>query len=399
MGALESVVIHNVPQMLAIDLDPKVLNNPQQLERRLQSALPERPSGLLVYCDARCPVPDLAAAIANRFPGVPSLGCTSFLGVCTPAGFKRGAALLAFEARDGIELVTTMVIANSNNARSIAERAAAQLVGPAGEAPSMLLMHATPGFEEQLLEGLQSRLGSIPIFGGSAADDTVTGEWSIHCNGRTTQKGAVFAAIRSSRRVQGAFVGGYLPTEHQGVITRAEGRIVHEIDGKPAARVYNEWTNGAITSKLATGGRILGETNLLPLGRPIVGTGAMPRRLLAHPESVVAATGSLALFSSIRTGERVQLMTNTTSGLIPRMRRSTERASEGNLSPRGGLLVYCAGSLSSTQADAADIGKQFREVVGDVPFVGISTFGEQGSFFSKGCNYHGNLMCSTVLFE
>ena len=72
---------------------------------------------------------------------------------------------------------------------------------------------------------------------------------------------------------------------------------------------------------------------------------------------------------------------------------------EGLRTPRGGLLVYCAGCLGSTLDEASNIGKQFRQVAGDIPYIGISTFGEQGSFFHKGSNHHGNLMCSAIVFE
>lgn len=385
--------------MFATHLDASQYGNPVQVERRLSALMTSRVTCLLAYADVQTSIQNLARALATALPGVPSLGCTSFMGVCLPTGFRRGVGLLAFEQHDGMDVATTLIACNESNARAAADKAAAHLEHQLGGAPQMVLMHATPGFEEQLLEGLQLRLPGVPVFGGSAADDAISGQWSVFCNGRPTNKGAVFAGLRSLRRIGGGFVGGYLPSGRRGIVTRADGRIVHEIDGKPAAAVYNQWTNGAISAKLASGGRVIAETNLLPLAREVEGGGAMPRRLLAHPESVIASTASLAFFSRFRAGDPVLLMTNTAAGLIPRMRRATERSVEGHLSPRGGLLVYCAGCLGSTLEDAADIGKQFRQVAGDVPYVGISTFGEQGSFFNRGSNYHGNLMCSAVVFE
>lgn len=385
--------------MFATHLDASHSSNPAQLERRLSTLATSRVTCVLAYADVQTSTQTLAGTLATALPGIPSFGCTSFMGVCLPTGFQRGVGVLAFEQNDGIDVASTLVACNESNARAVADKAAAHLEQQLGGVPQMVLMHATPGFEEQLLEGLQLRLPGVPVFGGSAADDAISGQWSVFCNGRPTSRGAVFAGLRSRRRMGGGFVGGYLPSGRRGVVTRAEGRIIHEIDRKPAAIVYNEWTGGAIAAKLASGGRVIAETNLLPLAREVEGSGAMPRRLLAHPESVIAKTGSLAFFSRFRTGDPVLLMTSTAAGLIPRMRRATERALEGHLSPRGGLLVYCAGCLGSTLSEAADIGKQFRQVAGDVPYVGISTFGEQGSFFNKGSNYHGNLMCSAVVFE
>jgi hypothetical protein len=62
-------------------------------------------------------------------------------------------------------------------------------------------------------------------------------------------------------------------------------------------------------------------------------------------------------------------------------------------------LVYCAGCLTATPGPGDEIGAQFRRVAGDVPFVGVCSFGEQGSFFSRGSYHHGNLLCSAVVFE
>jgi hypothetical protein len=123
---------------------------------------------------------------------------------------------------------------------------------------------------------------------------------------------------------------------------------------------------------------------------------------LSHPESVLPETGSLAFFTRFERGDEVQLMTNTEASLTPRMGRAVERALERvekGKNVRGGLLVYCAGCLSATPTRGDEIGAQFQRVVGDVPFVGVCSFGEQGSFFSRGSNHHGNLMCSAVVFE
>ncbi len=40
----------------------------------------------------------------------------------------------------------------------------------------------------------------------------------------------------------------------------------------------------------------------------------------------------------------------------------------------------------------------FAAELDGVPFVGIATFGEQGTFINKAESWHGNLMCSAVLF-
>lgn len=54
-------------------------------------------------------------------------------------------------------------------------------VNRSGELPSLVLLHATPGIEETLIESIDNKFGSqVPIIGGSAADNYLikTGQYS-----------------------------------------------------------------------------------------------------------------------------------------------------------------------------------------------------------------------------
>lgn len=389
--------------MFSLHLDATVGTSSEHLRQRLTGLGLRAPAWILAYGDVQAPLRELQEAVERVYPRVPLLGCTSFRGVCTSAGFGRGFGLLVGEAEDEIALAPALVACTEEDARAASARACNQIEEALGGVPSLLLMHATPGFEEAVLDGVYAHFGTrVPVFGGSAADDTIGGQWRVFLDHRRLERGVVLAGFSAPTRINGGFVGGYLPGEHRAVVTRAEGRIVHELDGQPAAELYDRWTNGAIRSHLVHGGRVLAETNLLPLARTIANPGGLPRRLLSHPESVLPETRSLAFFTRFEQGDQVQLMTNTRASLTPRMGQATERALERldrNKPVRGGLLVYCAGCLSATPELGDEIGAQFRRVAGDVPFVGVCSFGEQGSFFSRGSNYHGNLMCSAVVFE
>jgi hypothetical protein len=92
-------------------------------------------------------------------------------------------------------------------------------------------------------------------------------------------------------------------------------------------------------------------------------------------------------------------MTSTKDPLVTRVRRTIQKARVGAPEPtRGGLLVYCGGCLSGLLDRAPDIAREFGSELGDVPFIGIATFGEQGRFFDKTESRHGNLMCTVLLF-
>lgn len=307
--------------------------------------------------------------------------------------------LLVADDEDEITPAFVLAATKDEQARERARLACLDIKRQLGSLPSMLLLHATPGFEERILAGVRDAFGNeVPVYGGSAADDALTGKWSVFANGAVCDEGFLLIGLASPRAPSGGFLSGYLPTGHTGMVTRAKGRIIYEIDGRPAAEVYNAWTDGAIAGELEKGGNIMPKTNLLPLARTVGNAHGMPRRLLAHPREVVGNERALSLFAEISCGEEVTLMTSSRDPLVTRVRRAVQRArgASSNAS-RGALLVYCAGCLSSMLDQGNRICEQFAQELAGVPFVGIATFGEQGTFFEKTASRHGNLMCSAVL--
>jgi hypothetical protein len=54
--------------------------------------------------------------------------------------------------------------------------------------------------------------------------------------------------------------------------------------------------------------------------------------------------------------------------------------------------------MLAVQDKMQELVKQFREALGDQPFLGLYTFGEQGCAI-LGENVHANLMMSIIVFE
>jgi hypothetical protein len=115
-----------------------------------------------------------------ELPGVPLLGNTSFTGVITPEGFITGekgfVGILALGGGD----ITVGVAGKpkSGGPRETGRQAALEAIKNAGKtgAPAYFYMAAPPGEEEFFLKGVNGVIGRVPYFGGSAADNTITGE-------------------------------------------------------------------------------------------------------------------------------------------------------------------------------------------------------------------------------
>lgn len=346
----------------------------------------------------------LRAELTKRYPGIVLVGATSFRGVFAGRKLVRGAALLLGGQADGFKAASALRSVGPERARTEAANAAREVTAALGRAPELVILHATPGFEEAVISGVVEALGpGVEIYGGSAADDAVAGRWNVFNERGATGRGFALAGLCSTSpdvSLHGGFISGYLPTAKRGVVTRAKGRVIAQIDGEPAAAVYDRWTGGIIAGAMKRGGSVLLQTNLHPLAREIQSRSAVPHRLLSHPHEV-HPDGGLGLFTDIEAGDVVELMIGTAEPLVTRAAKVVPRAlgrSSGRIT--GGFLVYCGGCLAAVIDRADDIASTFDAAIDHAPFVGVATFGEQGCFVGgrEKINRHGNLMCSSVLF-
>jgi hypothetical protein len=360
-------------------------------------------SWILAYATVDVPLEQTLAAVAAAQPGVPVFGCTSFQGVFSPTGFTRGMHALAAGRDEPIRAIPVLRAVGAAQARKEACAAALEIQNALGCEPSTILMHATPGFEERILSGIDDAFPSAapPVYGGSAGDDEMNGAWKVFLGTQIISEGFVLVGFSSSGRVLGSFVSGYAPTKTRGKVTSACDRIVQSIDHLPAAKVYNEWTHGSIQNQLG-GGVVIHQTALKPLGRVVDKVGSMSRYLLSHPHQVLA-DGALWFFCDMKLGDELVLMLGTDTALLERTNQALNRAlfskdEVKNLA--GGILIYCGGCVSVVGAKMPQVTESFRQQMRGAPFVGAATFGEQGCFAGRPAfNRHGNLMCDTIVFE
>lgn len=376
----------------------------------LTTQLGAAPDLLIAYTSMTHEPAEIRSRVTARLPTAVLHGGSSCLGAMTGAGFHSndgtGIALWGVSDPAGSYGVGAVRIPDTADGAQTAGReailAAIADAGRMGEPPDLIWLTAVPGHEEAILQGIQDVVGrNVPITGGSSADNTVSGDWFQFSTAGVFANAVVVTAMYPSVRTHYAFHSGYSLTQTTGTVTRANGRTLYEIDHQPAARVYNEWTNGALDGVVDTGGNVLSMTTLFPLGRRVPTADDLPLHRLAHPDSVTP-DGALTLFANVEEGENMVLMAGTRESLVSRAGRVAQSAlTAGRISAddiSGALVVYCAGCMLTVQRDMDAVAETLRTALHDRPFVGTFTFGEQGCFVG-GNNHHGNLMISVVVFE
>lgn len=360
----------------------------------------------MVQTEASLDLGEIGAAFRSQWPDTTLHIATSCLGSFTEHGLtmgpEPGMCVLGIADADGdYGSAARSLGEDPRDAARTVVREALRRADRIGETPDLVWMSCAPGSEEFVLEGIQDVVGrAVPVVGGSAADNTIAGGWAVSDGGTALTDGLVVSVLFTTGRVGAAFRSGYTPTDKSGTVTRAEQRRVHEIDGRPAAQVYAEWTQGAVGLPSEGSVNVLADSALWPLGRAMETVGGSNVYLLSHPETI-SADGSITLFTNVEEGEVLHSMWGTHDSLIRRpllVTQSACRVGEIDLSDvRGMILVFCAGCMLSVQDRIEEVRAALSESLPGVPILAAFTFGEQGPAM-VGQNRHGNLMISSVVF-
>ena len=348
--------------------------------------------------------------VRRLLPDVQIYGGTSCLAVQSKDGFHAGEkgslALLAVATENisfGVGGVSIDDFTSAREAGKAAIQAAIDATGKKGT-PKLVLITSSVGREEELLAGIEDVIGKdVPVLGGSAGDNTITGEWKQFANENVYSNGISLTAIYTNLKIGWAYEAGYIRSKNRGTITRADGRIIYEIDNRPAAEIYNGWTGGTVVAEeLETGGPILSATSCYPLAKIIKNEGK-EYTLSILPLSINATDHSLEVLANIEEGDKVMLMHGDWELLLNRALTTPTKALESeNLSKEEvsfGIYTHCAGSMLAIPEDERPkMPVLVKTVIGDAPFIGTFTFGQQGHIQGVG-NIHGNLAHSMIVFS
>lgn len=349
---------------------------------------------------------------ADLPPGARIHGATSAFGIMTNDGFHRGnvgaAAVLLVAGPDVTFGVSGVNLADFPDPEMAGQEAVRQAYRDAGVSPhirpKIIIMTGTKARPEQmkLLGGIARVAGvDTPVIGGDAADDGNDGGWRqftrdrVHHNGL----GVVLTVVFTQAKAGWSFEHGFRITDKEGRVTRAEGKVIHEIDHRPALEVYNQWLNGYLYDALMTKDfyGIVQFTGQNPLCKVLKGKDGQIGYVTSHP---LPSRGNLKdkrlpVAAAIETGSPVRLFAGTWQTILNRAEYlPTKALIQGGLTIRDcawGVVFFCRGaSKIIPSGELPKVPLLVNNSMEDVPFVGLITGGEQGPVPGIG-NVHANL--------
>jgi hypothetical protein len=350
-----------------------------------------------VYSSVQYDSAALLEGVAQALPGAAIIGITSFTGVLTQHGYIASddgfVGIMALAGDDFT--VGSAIAAKDGDARSTGRKAALAALDAAGksaspvDAPDYFYMVAPPGEEELYLKGVSDVIGRAPFFGGSAADNSIAGEWLLFGGDTVIADGVAVAFFYTKAPFANVFTGAYHETDNVGIITKVIGkRTLAEIDGVPAIQKYAQWTGQSADALL--GNDLLVATITAPLGvKDRLGELTAIRHPMFGNDDY-----SMNIGANLAEKTAVIQMAATVDELISSAGEAISKLDERiGRKPAAYLLVNCGGRRAAIGERIDELAASIKAAAGDVPFMTEFTFGEYG-FEDDGNNTTGGLMLS-----
>ncbi|HTJ43388.1 MAG TPA: FIST N-terminal domain-containing protein [Kofleriaceae bacterium] len=227
-------------------------SSPESAVAALVAALGDlRPTAIIAFASWKLDPDDTARRLAEAFAPAPVIGCTSN-GEIGADGDVEGTitalALCSDRLRLGIALAPELTRQALRSSRAaVIEAASALGIAPEELDPkrhvAITLVDGRCGFEESFCLGSASTAPQIRFVGGSASDGfPPEAATRVFFAGRAHGDAGVVAILEPGQPFAVIESEHMIPTELRTVVTAADHRrrIVHELDGFPAVKRYQE---------------------------------------------------------------------------------------------------------------------------------------------------------------
>lgn len=332
----------------------------------------------IVFSDARYDSGELYRAAASAAAPARVVGCTSTSSFTHERQVADGcvAALLP---GDGVSFgVSHRPRVDSEVARTaqLAAQTARDRAGPSRGHDALLILSdgLTPD-QREIARGVYAvTTATVPFVGGVAADNLTWTHTETFGDGQVLDNGILAVWINSERLLGVSVDHGWRPSGPPMLVTRAEGTIVHELDGVPAFEAYVSAYRASRGVDLRADDPELFHKFLDgPLGSP----NARGRYDVRQLHAYLPAGGGINFNAGISEHSILRLMTSDGDSLVAGARNAAKAAVAGLAEPARLALVFSCGSrIPLLGGRAHQEPEAISAELGGVPVCGFYTYGE-----------------------
>lgn len=244
-----------------------------------------------------------------------------------------------------------------------------------------------------LTKGMQEALPKVLITGGLCGDDARF-EKTLSSYNETPKEGEIIAIGFYGETFEASFsiYGGWTPFGPERLITKSDGNILYEIDGKPALDLYKTYLGDK--AKELPGSALIYPLNV----KSQENDQSFVRTILAIDEE----KNAMILAGDVPEQSKVQLMMTNMDSIAAASETAATRAMEGrNTPPQLALLISCIGrKLVLNQRIEEEVEEVMNVIGNDVIISGMYSYGEIAPFYGeRSCKLHNQTMTITLISE
>jgi hypothetical protein len=236
---------------------------------------------------------------------------------------------------------------------------------------------------EPFFAGLEENLPSdrfLPLWGGGAGNNFGVENTYQYCDDEVVSGGVSYALLSGKARASWAISHTLIPIGGERIVTRSQGNVIYEIDGKPAVEVLKEYLpEHALTD----------DRDWMRYAVSLALTSKAPSYMkdeeyvVRGVPAVRMADGSITVETEVHEGTSIWFSSRDKEKLATGFDRMAARIKEqlGGEKPKLVLQFECLtrGKLMLREQEKVQLLKRLRQSVGpDVPWTGFYTIGEIG---------------------
>ncbi len=344
----------------------------EELLEQCRDELGERvPQAGILYCTIDLEHDLLVQGLDDAWPGIALIGCTTDGEFSSRLGFREDSAALILMGSDTVEITAGLGRDVSKDITAACAEAIALATSKTTNTPALCitLPESLTTSGQKIVEALGQNLGAnVPVLGATAGDGfQLTGTYQF-C-GREVCSDSVPVLLFSGPLVYSIAVGsGWKPMGEPGLVTRSDGTLVHEIDGRPAVDFYRQRLGELAVPGPENPLAILDEEGAVECLRANAGS--------------VKDSGAINFLGDVREGAMVRITIADRGAILEGCRESVRKAFADyphGRTPAAALLFSCAARklLLGTQT-GEEIGIVESVLGSQVPVCGFYGYGEIG---------------------
>lgn len=350
----------------------------RQIGEALRKQLNCTPKACWLFCAPLDGIEDLLQGISEGVGTDQIVGCTS-AGEISNEGLGFNSAVLAGIASDHIDFEIVSIQGLEKNS----EEAGRKLAEAFSNTPQCLQIFSDglTGNGCALLKGIASVWGDrIPVTGGAAGDNDNFIKALQFGNGRIYSDSVCGIAFYGDFRLGMGVRSGWAPIGVSKMVTKAQGKVVYELNGEPALNVYERFL-GQHADKLPA----IGVEYPLGFISPSAHTDEEDHYVLRATMSVDRKERSIAFAGEIPEGVVVNLTCGDKTSVLGAAETAAQMAQSaiGQATPQ---IIFCYSCMARkivlgrrTEEEIERVQAQFDS---HVPLIGFYTYGE---FCPVGC--------------